>query len=174
MPRCQHVPPRPGTPVAGRDLRIAFAAGQAAAVVTAMEELAATGRGWVNLRPDVDPSEVPDPPSAPALVQWLFTNPAPPLPVGTWTAPPKRRGTSGVATVGLAHPCNARVARRLADAGSAIPAGWHMVQDNARRGLVLRVAPDTGPGAALGWLLRAMAALSPVDCAGRFTAEVHP
>jgi hypothetical protein len=138
-----------------------------------MEELAASGRGWVNVRPDVDPGEVPDPPSAPALVQWLFTNPAPPLPVGTWTAPPLRRGTPGAATVGLAHPCNARVAARLADAGFAIPADWRLVQDNARRGLVVRVAPDTAPAVALDWLLGAMAALSPVDPAGQFTAEVH-
>lgn len=140
-------------------------------VVAAMEDLAAQHRGWVTVQPLVHAEEIPETRSGP-LSGWL-TGGLPPLPIGTWTAPELRRGRLRPGSVGLAHPANARVARRLVDAGVVMPGSWRAVQDNARRGVVLRTPPETPPGEILDWMLAAIVELTPIDTTGEFRATVH-
>jgi len=150
---------------------IEFAFGDRDAVVAAMDDLAARHQGWVTIQPLVDIEDMPQPSGGP-LTGWL-TGGLPPLPIGTWTAPEIRRGRERPGSVGLAHPANARVARRLVDAGVVMPATWQAVQDNARRGVVLKVPPDAPRHEILAWLLDAMVELTPIDTTGEFRASIH-
>lgn len=155
-----------------RDSRVVeFTLTDRGAVIDLMRELAARRHGWVNVQPLVEPDELPAPTGG-IVLGWL-TGGLPPLPVGTWIAPRVRRGQTRPGSVGLAHNANAKVARRLVEAGLAAPAGWKMVQDNARRGLVCQVPADADVATVLDWLLRAMVELSAIDTGDEYRATVH-
>jgi len=155
-----------------RDTRVVeFTLGDRSAVVDLMRELAARRHGWVNVQPTVTIDELPAPTGG-IVTGWL-TGGLPPLPVGTWIAPRSRRGKVRPGSVGVAHNANAKVARRLVDAGLAAPPGWRMVQDNARRGLVCEVPADAEVAAILDWLLRVMVELSRIDTGDEYRATVH-
>lgn len=142
-----------------------------APVVARMDELAAAAAGWVNVQPGVAPEDVP---RADAGLFAVFSGRGPVVPVATWTAPsPRRRGPPEPEQAGIQHPAGARAAARLADAGLAVPAGWRVVQDHPRRGLVVAIPPGAPHGAVLDWLLRATAELSAVPVTGRWRATVH-
>lgn len=140
-------------------------------LVARMDELAAAGAGWVNLQPGIDPDDVPR--AEPGLF-GVFSGRGPVVPVATWTAagPPRRRGPAPE-EVGIQHPAGPRAAARLADAGHGVPAGWRVVQDHPRRGLVVQVPPGTAHGDVAAWLLRATAALAAVPVTGWWRATVH-
>ena len=140
------------------------------AVIAAMDELRANRRGWVTIQPLVHADEMPQQTGGP-VTGWL-TGGLPPLPVGTWTAPVQRRKHLRPGSLGLAHPANAKVARRLVDAGVVAPQGWRAVQDNARRGVVLKVPADTPSVDILDWLMPAIVELTPIDTTGEFRATV--
>ncbi len=96
---------------------------------------------------------------------------------GTWI--PGRVAKRGVepASVGLEHPAGRFAVRQLRDAGCPLPAGWKVVVDHARRGLVLSV-PDgddseAGHELILSWLVRAATTLALVPVTGRWQAEIH-
>ena len=155
-----------------RDTRVVeFTLTDRGAVVDLMRELAARRHGWVNVQPLVEPDRMPAPTGG-IVLGWI-TGGLPPLPIGTWIAPRVRRGQLRPGSVGLAHNANAKVARRLVEAGLAAPEGWKMVQDNARRGLVCEVPADTDVAFVLDWVLRAMVELSPVDTGDEYRATVH-
>lgn len=136
-----------------------------------MGELAAAGTGWVNVQPGIDAGDVPP---AQAGLFAVFSGRGPVVPVATWTAgAQRRRAAPEPESVGIQHPAGPGAARRLADAGLAPPAGWRLLQDHPRRGLVLAVAPGTAHADVLTWLLRATAALSAVPVTGDWRATVH-
>jgi hypothetical protein len=141
------------------------------AVVAAMGDLVSRHTGWVNIQPIVDPERLPAPPSG--LISGWLTGGLPPLPIGTFMAPVVKRGETTHGSVGLAHNANAKVARRLVEAGIMAPDGWRAVQDNARRGVVIQVPPDTDPAVVLDWILRSIEELASVPTDRTYRATIH-
>jgi hypothetical protein len=149
---------------------IEFTVGSYDAVAEVLRRLTAKHAGWVNIRPMVEPEDLPDPPVG---LLAVFTKPVTPLPVGTWTAPALRRGQVRPARLGVLHPANAKVVPRLRQAGVTAPDSWRLVQDNARRGVVADVPADEDPHLVLTWLVGAISELSPLPFEGRLRASVH-
>ena len=140
-------------------------------VAVALAELRAAGSGWVNLLPGIDEDAVDvDPPTG---LFAFFGNRAPPVTMAT-IMPPKRdrRDTEGM-TVGLMHPTGARAVARLAEVGVAVPGGWAVRQDHARRGLVLRTPVDAREGDVISWCVGAGTALCRAEMTGRWRAVVY-
>jgi hypothetical protein len=149
---------------------IEFTVGAGEAVAEVLRNLAAERAGWVNVRPIVEAADLPDPPVG---LLAIFTKPIAPLPIGTWMAPVERRGTVRPARLGVMHPANTRVVPRLREAGVVAPSSWRLVQDNARRGVVVDVPADEDPMLVVTWLVGAIAELSPVPFGGNLRATVH-
>ncbi|MGH9280095.1 MAG: hypothetical protein ACRD12_18600 [Acidimicrobiales bacterium] len=152
---------------------IEFEAADTAELVRHMEALTETHEGWINLEPEVyaDEEDVPQPRRG---LLSVFAPPAPSIPLGTWTpAPPSKRGRAQPATVGLQHPTGKRAKLALLDAGHPVPRGWVVLQDHARRGLVLAVPPEVGHAEMMAWLMRAGALLSVIPVTGRWKAAVY-
>lgn len=136
-----------------------------------MQRLSERHTGWINLEPEVYADDVPEPSRG---LLSIFAPPAPPVPLGTWTpAPPPRRGRAQPATIGVQHPTGRRAKLPLLDAGHPVPAGWVVLADHPRRGLVVAVPPGVGHAEAAAWLVRAAALLSVIPVTGRWRAAVY-
>jgi hypothetical protein len=131
---------------------VAFTADDVAPVVAALE-----GALWVNLQPDVEDA----PPSPPR--GWfgdVFSNRGPGLPMGTWHR--------GERSAGMQHPSGPRLARRV-----EIPAGWRVVHDHPRRGLVVHVPDGVEDAQVLRWLVALGEELSPIETHRKWVAVVY-
>jgi hypothetical protein len=113
--------------------------------------------GWLNAWPDVDPDEVP--PTSSGLF-GLFSARGPVVPLCTWHP--------GERSAGIQHAAGPKVAQRV-----EVPAGWRVVQDHPRRGLVVRVPPEVPDLEVVRWLVGAGARLCPVPRRDRWIAELH-
>ena len=141
------------------------------AVVAALTRLRAASGGWINLMPGID-EEAAQPEPAAGLFAF-FGNRAPPVTMTTLMPPgAKRRDSEGV-TVGMMHPTGPKAVPRLAEAGVAIPEGWVVRQDHARRGLLVRTPPTADDTDLVTWALRAGTALCRADMTGRWRAVVY-
>lgn len=155
-----------------RDVRkIEFVPSDTAGVVAEMVQLTAAGDGWINLLPGV-PDEEP-PPRASLLGSLVGAAPAA-VTMCTWMPPRStgRRVTNEV-TVGILHPRGRRGAFQLAGLGVAVPDGWRVRQDHARRGLILMVPADESNTTVLDWTLSAGAALAVAPLTGSWQAHVY-
>jgi hypothetical protein len=114
-------------------------------------------RGWVNLRPDV--AEEDAPPEA-SSVFGIFGARGPVIPLCTWHP--------GERSAGVQHATGPKVVRRI-----DVPAGWRVVQDHPRRGLVVRVPPETSDTMVLRWLVDVGTRLCPVPMRDEWVAELH-
>lgn len=131
-----------------------------------MSTLAASGRGWVNLLPEI-PEDVPVPSTPSALA--VFSKRGPVVPLGTWTAPtPARNGATAPAEIGIQHGAARRAADALADTPGSVPDGWNVLSDNPRRGIVVRPPDGTPLADQARWLLDALAAICIPPRTGRF------
>jgi hypothetical protein len=147
---------------------ITFDWGDRSAVLVAMAELAASG-GWINLQPE---SEEVDAPQATGLL-GIFSGRGPRAPVCSWVpGETTRQGVEYVA-LGIQHGAGGKVQPLLAERGITVPEGWMVMQDNARRGLVVAVPPREARDVVLDWLLRAATALSLVPLTGSWHALVY-
>ncbi|MGO8859337.1 MAG: hypothetical protein ACLQRH_01000 [Acidimicrobiales bacterium] len=134
--------------------------------------LTEAGKGWINLLPGVDADEHERQSLSPGFFA-LFSNRQPPVTMCTlMPASPTKRATHGV-TIGLLHPTGSKAVARLADSGVALPAGWLVRQDHARRGLVLLSAHGAPEDEIIDWSLRAGAALCREETTGQWQAEVY-
>jgi hypothetical protein len=115
--------------------------------------------GWVNLQPEVDTDA--EPASRPSALFGLFGARGPAVPFCTWHP--------GERSVGIEHGTGPKLAPRI-----DVPAGWRVVQDHPKRGLVARVPVGTTDADAITWLLRTAAPLCSLPLLGRWVAEVHP
>jgi len=115
--------------------------------------------GWVNLQPEVDTAV--EAPSHGAGVFAVFGARGPAVPFATWHA--------GERAVGIQHSSGTKLARRI-----DVPAGWRVVQDHPKRGLMVRVTDDVTDAAAIAWLIATAAPLCELPMLGRWVAEVHP
>jgi hypothetical protein len=137
-----------------------------------LHHLTEAGQGWINLLPGVDADEDEEQTVPPGLFSLFSARQAPVTMATLMPARPNRRGIEGV-TVGLLHPTGAKAAARLEEAGVAVPAGWRVRQDHARRGLVL-LAPLGAPSAVIvGWAIRAGIALCRREVTGQWKAVVY-
>ena len=138
----------------------------AEALAAVMEELAATGRGWVNLLPEI-PENVPVPSTPNALA--VFSKRGPVVPLGTWTAPsPARNGATAPSEIGIQHGAAKQAKAALSGTPGEIPASWTVMSDNPRRGVVVRAPEGTSLAAQAAWLLDALAAICIPPQTGRF------
>jgi hypothetical protein len=137
-------------------------------VLARMAELAEAGNGWLNLYPETDEDD-PEPAAGSSVLRGLVGGRGPAVPMGTWVAATPK----APASVGVAHGVKEKVAPRLRAAGVFAPERWQLVQDNARRGLVVRVPADETPEEILAWLMSAIDELCPVTLTGHWLAEVH-
>ena len=127
------------------------------ALVAQMDQLAAAGKGWINLTPDLGDDERPE--GSVALCTWV---------VGQM-----KRDRREPDSVGVQHASGDKAAARLRPAGITLPDGWRVVQDHRRRGLVVAVSPESSHGEVLAWLLRAGTALTDPAFGGRWRADVY-
>ncbi len=128
------------------------------------------GGGWVNCSPEVADEDRP-PPQGPFAI---FGTVGPAVPTATYV--PSRPGRGGAvqpAEAGIQHGAGRRAALRLRQSGPGIPAGWRVVQDHPRRGLVVRLPDGVPDGDVLRWLVDAAAALCSVPTTGRWRASVY-
>jgi hypothetical protein len=139
-------------------------------VVRQMERLQAAQRGWMNLRPQVRDDEEPE--ERPPGLLGAFSAAGPPVPLCTWTAGERRRRGVGPSSIGVQHAAGPKAARRLAELGAPVPAGWQVVQDHPRRGLVVRPPVEEPLGEVLTWLLWAGQWLCVPAVTGWWTAAV--
>jgi hypothetical protein len=134
------------------------------AVLARMDELAAAGRGWINLSPALDEDEEPPPRSS---TFGLFSGRGPDVPLCTWVP-----GTP--TEIGIQHGAGPKVSRILRDLREPVPDHWRVTQDHSRRGLVAAVPEGTSNEEMLDWMLRAGAALAAdLKLAGWWRAAVY-
>ena len=136
-----------------------------------MEAAGDAGAGWVNLEPAVDAEDIA---AAGSGTFALFSGRGPVVPLATWTpAKSQRRGRREPAMIGLQHPAGSRAKPLLAQLSHPVPAGWIVVQDHVRKGLVLTLPDGVAAADALEWVLRAARLLSTVPLTGQWRAAVY-
>lgn len=138
------------------------------AVLDRMATLAASARGWLNLRPDVVEDDDVPPPGPLAFL----APPGPAVPLCTWSPGERHRRRTEPPSIGVQHRTGTKAAARLADAGHAVPPGWRVSQDHPRRGLVVEPGAGESHERVLDWLLDAGEALSLLRPTGRWQAAV--
>ena len=115
------------------------------------------GRGWINLQPGVAEEHLPPPTGS---LFGLFSARGPMIPLCTWHP--------GERSAGVQHATGPKVAKRV-----DIPAGWRIVQDHPRRGLVVRVPVGVPDVDVLRWLVAVGDHLCAVPTTGQWLAELH-
>ncbi|HEX3793319.1 MAG TPA: hypothetical protein VHV57_02340 [Acidimicrobiales bacterium] len=137
-----------------------------------LHHLTEAGQGWINLMPGLEEEDDGRTTMAPGVFA-LFTARQPPITMGTLMPPrPNRREYEGV-TIGLLHPTGSKAAQRLADGGVALPDGWRVRQDHARRGLVVLARHGESEAAVLSWTLQAGTVLCRKEMTGQWQAVVY-
>lgn len=154
-----------------RTKTVEFTPPEFTSIATELRALRVAGGGWVNLMPGIDEEASEVHPRAGLFA--FFGNNAAPVTMTT-LMPPKhdRRETEGL-TVGLMHPTGGKAVARLAEAGVAIPDGWVVRQDHARRGLLVRTPPEVAEEDVLAWSVQAGAALCRAVMTGRWRAVIY-
>jgi len=160
---------------------VAFTTDEPEPALRQMRAIARAHDGWVNVRPRVedDPTEFLEEfaPRQPPSFLGGFGQRKPTPVEGTWIPGRSTRRAPEPASVGLEHPAGRFAVRQLRDGGSPVPDGWKVVNDNARRGLVLSVPETDDPDAdcerILTWLVAAAGVLAPHEVTGLWQAEVH-
>lgn len=112
--------------------------------------------GWVNLQPEADLDAEPEG----GGLFGVFSSRGPTVPFATWHP--------GERAAGIQHGSGPKLAKRV-----DVPAGWRVLQDHPRRGLVVRVPPDAADADVLTWLIATAGPLCPLPLVGRWVAEVH-
>jgi hypothetical protein len=135
------------------------------AATTAMVELTAAGRGWLDLIP------AGAEPPRPTSVWGRIDGRGPSVPRLTWTAPRTDRRKPEPAALGIEHATGIKAIARLTASGHPLPEGWRRLQDHPMRGLVVEPAADADPAAVLAWGLRAVVVLGAADPDG-WTVQV--
>jgi hypothetical protein len=139
-----------------------------------LHHMVEAGAGWINLLPgvDVDEEHHEATVAGPGIFA-LFTNRQAPVTMATLMPPkPIKRATEGV-TIGLLHPTGNKSIARLRELGVALPEGWLVRQDHARRGLVVRATQGADEANTISWAIRAGAALCREKMTGQWQAVAY-
>ncbi len=140
-------------------------------VVARMEELAERQDGWINLEPGVNEDDLP--PARTGLA-GLISGRGPDVPLATWTPAVLTKARPQPPSIGIHHGAGPGARARLDAAGRPVPQGWVVLQDHAKRGLVVAVPPAVPHVDVLEWLLAATALLSTVPLDRDWRAAVYP
>jgi hypothetical protein len=152
-------------------LLVEFDRGDPSEVVDHMNRLSATLGGWINFQPNVDPEDVPG--SGFNLLS-VFSARGPAIPLATWMPGlHDRKGGTTPAEVGIQHPAGSRAIPVIRTRNLDLPDGWRPIQDNPKRGLVLRLPPAVAPDAVVAWLLDATTALCAYPLPDSWLAAVY-
>jgi hypothetical protein len=150
--------------------RIEFSPTGAGEVLLGMATIRNAADGWMNILPGIDPDDTPAQPTglgailAPKTAGVVMT---------TWAPPSSnRRGPEG-ATIGIMHSAGRFAARRLAELGVPVPAGWAVRQDHARRGLIVTAAVEASDAEMLDWMIAATTALCTLTLTGDWVAQIY-
>lgn len=139
-------------------------------VTAVMDSITEAHSGWINFEPVVEPELLP---AEGSPMFSVFSARGPAVPLGTWTPPSvPRRGRPEPAMIGLQHPAGTRAKSRLADCGHAVPQGWVVTQDHARKGLVVALPPDVVHADVVTWLIGAATTLCAIPLRGGWRAAV--
>ena len=138
-------------------------------VLTAMVEMADAGRGWINLQPAVDPDDLTQTSSG---MFRMFSAVGSEVPLCTWTPTKGGRRSPPAVSLGVQHGVGTKLVPRLTEIGIEVPAGWRVVQDQSRRGLVVSVPADERHDVVLVWLLEVGEAVCRPDHDG-WVAALH-
>lgn len=141
-----------------------------AAVLDRMEELSEAHDGWFNLLPGVPEEEVEPAPAG--IFSSLFSSTQAPVSMCTWMPAGRGRRSAGQ-SIGILHPRGRFAASQLASLGVPVPSGWRVLQDHARRGLIVLPSGGASASEVLDWMLRAGAALAVVPLTGTWQARVY-
>jgi hypothetical protein len=140
-------------------------------VVATMQALTEAHIGWINFEPSVDIDDVP--PAGNGFFA-IFSGRGPDVPLATWTPPATPRRERGEPVmIGLQHGVGGRVKSRLADRGHPVPDGWVVLQDYAKKGLVVAVPPAVPHGDVLTWLLAAARVVSTIPVEETWRASIY-
>jgi hypothetical protein len=150
--------------VAAPPEQLDFAIDDRVTVLARMDQLAESGKGWINLSPALAEDEEPPPRSS---TFGLFSGRGPDVPLCTWVP--------GAPTqIGIQHGAGAKAVEVLRNLGEPVPEGWRVTQDHSRRGLVVLVPDSTSNEQVLDWLLRAGTALAAhLKLAGWWRAAIY-
>jgi hypothetical protein len=157
---------------------VEFTSDDLSTVVARMAALSQVLDGWINFQPAVDVDDLPPPRTG---LGGLLSGRGPDVPLATWTpgASRRRRGADAEPvlveppSVGLQHGSGPAAVVRLQAADHPVPDGWVVMQDHAKRGLVVAVPPAVPHEDVLAWLLRAAAILSTVPLDRDWRAAVY-
>jgi len=144
---------------------------ETAGVLERMRVLSDARDGWINLLPGVPEDEAEAVPGG--IFSAFFGNAQPPVSMCTWMPAGTARARVGEQTVGLLHPRGRYAVSQLDRLGVAVPSGWRVSQDHARRGLILHPGPEALAPDVIDWMLRAGAALAVVPLTGMWRARVY-
>jgi hypothetical protein len=125
----------------------------------------ADGRGWCNLTPEVDASDVDV--LTPSVFSLRTKRGAP---IASLVTSPPRKGERRPATLGILHT-RGRLGKERIDAllGGA---GFSIRQDHNQRGLLLEVPPDTPPSRVLEVMRSLLDKLCDYDRTGTWRLDV--
>ena len=154
-------------------LEIPFTVDDVEPAVGPVREVIASGRGWVNLAPDVEPGT--EPPRR-NLFASIFSSRGPILPLATISpAADRRDGHEGLAdlALGLQHAGGPRALETLASLGHPLPERWRKVSDHPRRGLVVSAPGTDDPHQLVRWLVGAGELLTQVELDEGWVARVY-
>lgn len=157
--------------MSGGLLLVEFTRSDPAEVLAHMDELSQTLRGWINFQPNVDPEDVP---GAGFNLLSVFSARGPAIPLATWMpGQHNRKGDATSPEIGIQHPAGSRAMPVLGARNINAPDGWTVLQDNPKRGLVLRLSPEVPHQQILTWLLDATTALCAYPLPDSWLAAVH-
>ncbi|NLA36241.1 MAG: hypothetical protein GX868_11250 [Actinobacteria bacterium] len=136
-----------------------------AALAAVFDAVAASGRGWVNVVPELpEGTQVPATPNAFAV----FNKRGPVVPLGTYVPPHTGRNGTVPSELGIQHGTSIKGTEALADSDAAVPADWRILADHPRKGTSLQPPADTTTLRQATWLLAALQRLCLPPHTGRF------
>lgn len=147
--------------------------------------------GWINIGPALKDEQIDVLPQPNVLSKWLSGR-GPKIPMATWSPSQSSRlsqssrrsqpsGSGAICLVGIEHGTGSNALDRLSQAGLALPAGWHKVQDHPKHGVVVKFALDKNCETtvalkscetALSWMLASCVLLCPISLDNMWIAEV--
>ncbi len=146
---------------------VPFDEGDMTTVLDRVTDLTASGQGWINFSPEVEPGLEP-PPRGKLFA--LMSGRGEAVPLATWSTD----GPTGRFSLGITHGSGPKALERLREKELPLPVGWLPLSDSPRRGLVVTAPVDTDLDAALWWLLTATHILSVPPLTGDWLAKLYP
>ncbi len=153
--------------MATRHRTFSFSSGDVGGIVDEMRSFAADadGRRWLNIVPDANEEEIHT-----GSVLWrVFSSRGPVIPQLTWV-PANLQRPDEPAQVGVAHATGRGAVERLGGAGVRAPAGWRLIQDHQKRGVIYVLDQPADPAPIVTYAVGALRALSPFAFEDAFLA----